>query len=33
MPEGPKEIDGVLFVTKSGSRYLFLNERGKSIDR
>jgi hypothetical protein len=26
-------IDGVLFVTKFGNRHLFLNDRGKSIDR
>jgi hypothetical protein len=31
--ESLKGIDGVLFVSKLGNRYLFLNERGKSIDR
>ena len=31
--ESLKGIDGVLFVTKFGNRYLFVNERGKSIDR
>jgi hypothetical protein len=31
--ESLKGIDGVLIVTKFGNRHLFLNERGKSIDR
>jgi hypothetical protein len=31
--ESLKGIDGVLFITKFGTRYLFLNPRGKSIDR
>jgi hypothetical protein len=31
--ESLKGIDGVLFVTKFGNRYLFLNENGKSLDR
>jgi hypothetical protein len=30
--ESLKGIDGVLFVTKFGTRYLFLNARGKTID-
>jgi hypothetical protein len=30
--ESLKGVDGVLFVTKFGTPYLFLNERGKSID-
>jgi hypothetical protein len=31
--ESLQGIDGVLFLTKFGNRFLFLNERGKSIDR
>jgi hypothetical protein len=30
--ESPHGMDGVLFVTKMGQRFLFLNERGKIID-
>ncbi len=31
--ESLKGVDGVLFVTKMGQRFLFLNERGKCLDR
>jgi hypothetical protein len=31
--ESLQGIDGVLFLTKFGNRFLFLNEHGKSIDR
>lgn len=31
--ESLQGIDGVLFLTKVGHRFLFLNEHGKSIDR
>jgi hypothetical protein len=31
--ESLKGVDGILFITKMGQRFLFLNERAKVIDR